>query len=196
MQFITSFTTQITSWLQDNANRFSKWVDTIILLAGIIETWQVLIDFSVDRHSKCAQCRQDNYDFYSCKLSMLCVDLPILPIPNFHLPNILLDLSNINVGLDFILPEIHFVPKKVPLIEMPDLPPPQDIEIDFSIPSIPLLPPPPELPELPKLDMDVVIRLPRLPPAPKIPEISPAIEVVIDLLDLLGTMRCFFKSKV
>ena len=190
MSFIESFTTQIVSWLQDNANRFSKRVDTITLLVGIVKTWQILIDVSTNRHSKCAQCRQDNYDFYSCKLSLLCVDLPILPIPNFHLPNILLDLSNLNIGLDFVLPRISFVPKRVPLIQLPDLPAPHNtnININVDIYQIPLLPPPPELPALPELTMDIDIKLPRLPPAPKIPKISPAIEVVIDLLDLVSTI--------
>ena len=185
MSFVESFLTQITSWLQDNANRFSKWVDTVTLLVGIIKTWQTLIDVSVNWHSKCAQCRQDNYDFYSCKLSLLCVDLPVLPIPNFHLPNILIDLSNINLGVDFVLPRINFVPKRVPLIEIPDLPAPQDININVNVYQIPLLPSPPELPALPELDLDVNIQLPTLPPAPKIPRISPAIEVVLDLLDLI-----------
>lgn len=196
MSFIESFTSQIVSWLQDNANRFSKWVDTVTLLVGIVKTWQILIDVSTNWHSKCAQCRQDNYDFYSCKLSLLCIDLPILPIPNFHLPNILLDLSNLSIGLDFVLPRINFVPKRVPLIELPDFPAPRDININFDLYQIPLLPPPPELPQLPELTMDVDIKLPRLPPAPKIPKISPAIEVVVDLLDLIGTIWCFFKSKI
>ena len=35
--FVESFTSQVTWWLQDNANRFSKWVDTVVLLIGIVK---------------------------------------------------------------------------------------------------------------------------------------------------------------
>jgi hypothetical protein len=127
---------------------------------------------------------------------MLCVDLPILPIPSFHLPNIIIDLSNINLGIDFVLPDIQFVSKRIPLPKLPDFPPPQDFVIDITLPVLPTLPPPPPLPELPELDLEIDIRLPTLPPAPKIPKISPAIKVSIELLDLLGTFWCIFKSKV
>ena len=161
-----------------------------------MKTRQVLIDLSVNWQAKCAKCRQDNYDFYSCKLSLLCVDLPILPIPNFRLPNIFIDLSNINVGIDFSLPDVKFVPKKISLPRLPDLPDPSPIDIDLTIPQIPVLPAPPPLPELPELELDVNIHLPTLPPAPKIPKISPTIEFVINLLDIISTLFCVFKSKV
>ena len=127
---------------------------------------------------------------------MLCVDLPILPIPSFHLPNIIIDLSNINLGIDFVLPDIQFVSKRIPLPKLPDFPPPQDFVIDITLPVLPTIPPPPPLPELPELTLDIDFRLPTLPPAPKIPKISPAIKVVVELLDLVGTIWCLFKSKV
>ena len=66
-------------------------------MRGIIQSWQVLIDLSVNRQTKCGKCRQDNYDFYSCKLSLICVDLPVLPIPPFKLPDIYIDLSRIKL---------------------------------------------------------------------------------------------------
>ena len=77
--------------------RFSYWVDVIITLKGIINTWQLLIDFTVKRQDKCSKCRQDHYDYYSCKLKLLCIDLPVIPIPSFHIPNFFIDLSDINL---------------------------------------------------------------------------------------------------
>ncbi len=77
--------------------RFSHWVDFIITLKGIIKTRQLLIDFTVNRQDRCSKCRQDHYDYYSCKLKLLCVDLPVIPIPSFHLPDIFIDLSNIQI---------------------------------------------------------------------------------------------------
>jgi hypothetical protein len=191
--FVEKFMTELTGRVQTNAYRFSQWVDFVILLVGIVQTRQLLIDFSVNWHTKCAKCRQDNYDFYSCKLSLLCVELPILPIPDFHIPDIYIDLSDVQVGLDVILPRFNFVPRKLPMIRLPDLPPPDPIEIDIDIPTVPLLPHAPPLPELPTLDMDVDITLPTLPPAPKMPRLSPAIEVVIELADFIGSIFCIFK---
>jgi hypothetical protein len=56
-----------------------------------------MIDFSVKWKAECSTCKVDNYDFYSCALSLLCIDLPILPIPPFKLPDIYVDFSNIDL---------------------------------------------------------------------------------------------------
>lgn len=95
--FAQKFVRQMTGWMQRNANRYAEYVDFIILMIGIIETRQPLIDFSTNWTTKCARCTVDNYDFYSCKLSMLCVDLPILPIPPFKIPDLFIDFSQINL---------------------------------------------------------------------------------------------------
>ena len=191
--FVNQLESGITGWMQVNANRFSQYVDTIILLVGIIETRQILIDFSVNRSTKCAKCRQDNYDYYSCKLSLLCVDLPVLRIPPFKLPNIYMDLSNIALGIDVVLPKFNFVPRKVPLLSLPDLPAPTDIEANITLPEIPVLPRPPQLPELLDVQIDFEMELPVLPPAPRVPELMPVIRTVVKVADLLGTIFCTFK---
>jgi hypothetical protein len=68
-------------WIEINARRFEQYVDVIVLLVGVIKTRQVMIDFSTNRQARCSKCRVDNYDAYTCQLSMLCVNLPVLPIP-------------------------------------------------------------------------------------------------------------------
>jgi hypothetical protein len=192
-QFIDTFVSRLTWWLQDNAMRFSHWVDFIITLKWVIKTRQLLIDFTVNWQDKCSQCRQDHYDYYSCKLKLLCVDLPIIPIPSFRLPNITIDLSNISLWLDLIIPKFSVVPRKMNLFQIPDLPVPNGLAVDLTIPSVPLLPPPPALPELPELDMELDMTLPVLPPAPKIPALSPSIKAVVKLMDVLGKFFCIFK---
>jgi hypothetical protein len=192
-QFIDTFIAKLTGWLQDNAMRFSHWVDFIITLKGIIKTRQLLIDFTVNWQDRCSKCRQDHYDYYSCKLKLLCVDLPVIPIPSFHLPDIFIDLSNIQIGLDLIVPRFRFVPRKMTLFQLPDLPLPRGFDVDLTIPTIPVLPPPPTLPELPELDLDLDMTLPVLPPAPKIPALSPAIKAVVKVMDILGKFFCIFK---
>ena len=82
-----------------NAARYVGYVDAIVLIMNIIKTYQLVIDFSVDWSENCGNCSRDTYDQYSCKLSMLCdkIELPIIQIPNFKIPNITLDLSNIDL---------------------------------------------------------------------------------------------------
>ena len=104
-------------------------MDAIITLIGVIETWQPLIDLSVKWKTRCAKCTVDNYDHYSCRLSMLCVDLPVLPIPPFKIPDIYIDVSQINLGMDILLPKFVFLPEKIQYPALPDLPDPLDFDI-------------------------------------------------------------------
>lgn len=97
-----------------------------------IKSRQALIDFSVNRKSKCGKCTVDNYDYYSCTLKLLCPKLPILRIPPFKLPNVYIDLSNIRLGLDIVLPKIQFAPKSIALPALPSLPEPPQINIDAT----------------------------------------------------------------
>jgi hypothetical protein len=94
---ISNFLGTLGMWLDTNAKRFSQYVDSIVTLIGVIKTRQALIDFSVNWNQSCATCSNDNYDYYSCSLSFLCPDLPVLPLPPFKLPNIYLDLSRIDI---------------------------------------------------------------------------------------------------
>jgi hypothetical protein len=56
----------ITSWFSKIARGLDAWVSFIISLTGIIKSWQILIDFSVNRKEKCSKCTVDNYSAYSC----------------------------------------------------------------------------------------------------------------------------------
>lgn len=115
-----------------NAKRFEAYTDAIILMVTAVKSWQALIDFSVNWKSKCGKCTVDNYDYYSCALKLLCPKLPILAIPPFKLPNVYIDLSNIRLGLDVVLPKIHFTPKSIPLPALPSLPEPPQISVDLT----------------------------------------------------------------
>lgn len=194
---VSTFTYSITNRLQINARRFEQYVDAIILLISAVKTWQVLIDFSVNRKTKCGKCKVDNYDFYSCTLSLLCINLPILPIPNFRIPNINIDLSHINLGMDILLPKFNFVPKNIPLPRLPDLPAPPSINVDFdlnvALPQIPVLPAPPTLPELPSFIPNIELNLPTLPPAPRIPKIAPQITQTLKIAEFIAKVFCIVK---
>ena len=195
------------NWLNVNANRFSQYVDAIVLIVGAIKTRQAIIDFSVNRSEKCSKCSNDNYGSFSCSLSFLCPKLPIFPIPAFKIPNIYMDMSHIELGMNIILPKINFVPIKIPLPQLPNLPEPPNVEIDlnlnfdlnlafgknFTIPTIPIIPEPPTLPEPPSFIPSIQLDLPVLPPAPKIPKIIPEIDAILNVATFIGKVFCIVK---
>lgn len=198
-------TTDITWWLNVNASRFSAYVDSIILMVGAVKSWQAIIDFSTSRKSKCGKCTVDTYDYYSCVLWLLCPTLPVLAIPPFKIPNVYIDLSSVQMGIDVLLPNIRFVPKRVVLPNLPDLPAipnPPSIHADFTIgwtvdvPTIPMLPAPPTLPELPSFIPSIDLNLPTLPPAPKIPNISPSISATLKVVSKIGDILCIVKNGI
>ncbi len=132
---VENFLGYINTWLNMNATRFEQYVDAIITISTALETWQAILDLSVDRQKKCSTCTVDSYDAYACSLGFLCgeLKLPILKLPPFKIPNIYIDLSHIDLGMDILLPNFQFVPTSVPLIEIPDLPQPPNIVVDWNI---------------------------------------------------------------
>lgn len=203
---LNNFMGYLSYWMTTNANRFEGYVDAIILIMNIIKTYQVLIDFSVNRSSKCSTCTNDTYDQYSCKLSMLCdlIKLPIIQIPNFKIPDITIDFSNLNMSMDILLPIFNFQPEKIDLPSIPNLPTPPafniDINfllgIDLSAPSIPDLPSPPKLPELPSFIPNINLELPILPPAPELPKIPNTFEATLKFAEKIGRIYCIVKQGI
>ena len=133
--------------------------------------------------------------------------MPIFPIPPFKIPNIYMDLSNIELGMDILLPKINFVPVKIPLPQIPKLPEPPNIEIErdilfglsidffqnMSLPTIPVIPEPPMLPEPPSFIPSINMQLPVLPPAPKIPKLIPEINGILKVAEFIGKVFCIVK---
>jgi hypothetical protein len=88
--------------MKTNATRYSQYVDAIILLLTTIETYQAIIDISKNWSEKCGTCTNDDYDQYNCKLNVLCnfggsSTIPVIEIPPFKIPSILLDFSRLNL---------------------------------------------------------------------------------------------------
>ena len=187
-------------WVVTNAERFVWYIDAITLILNIIKTYQLIVDFSVEWSKKCGNCSRDTYDQYSCKLSFLCnsLELPIIQIPNFKLPNITVDLSNIDIWLDVVLPQFNFQPVKIRLPDIMNLPHPPSISTNirlFNLPDIPILPDPPTLPELPSFIPEVKIELPILPPAPEIPKLPNEIEGIIKVASFIWKIYCIVKKQ-
>ncbi len=196
---LSDFVLGINNFFTVNAARYSSYVDAIILIVGTIKTWQAIIDFSVNRSEKCSKCSNDSYGSYSCSLSFLCPKLPIFPIPPFKIPNIYLDLSHMELGMNILLPKINFVPIKIPLPQLPDIPEPPSIAVNIktiTFPTIPVIPEPPTLPEPPSFIPSIKLDLPVLPPAPKIPKIMPEIKAILKVANFIGKIFCIVKSSI
>lgn len=195
---LSKFFGYINYWMEVNANRFSQYTDAIITIIWVVKTYQIMVDLFVDRGKKCGKCSVDSYDQYSCKLSFLCPDLPIIPIPSVKIPSLYIDLSHLNLGMDIVLPRFNFVPESIELPRLPNLPePPQlwvNFKIDFNIPDIPQLPEPPTLPELPSFIPQVKMQLPILPPAPEIPELPNKLTTMVNIAKKLSKIYCIIKS--
>ena len=121
--------------MKTNATRYSQYVDSLILIMTTIQTYQAIIDLSVDWSSKCSSCTNDNYDQFACKLGLLCPDglLPVLEIPPMKIPSIYIDLSHMNLATDIKLPKFNFVPTTVPLPRLPNIPKPPTIDLSLSL---------------------------------------------------------------
>lgn len=168
------------------------------------------MDFSINRGKKCSKCTSDSYGSMSCSLSILLKGLkfPILPIPPFKIPNIYIDLSHIDLGMAIQLPQFNFIPTKLALPQLPDLPLPPEIDVNLglnlnldldlfgslNLPKIPVLPSPPKLPELPSFIPKITFKLPKLPPAPQIPNLIPNIKVILDNASIIAKIFCIVKS--
>lgn len=202
-----------------NAARFEQYTNTIILMIWVIKTRQILIDVSVNWKSQCGTCKNDTYDSYSCSMSFLCPDIPVIRFPKFKIPNIYLDFSHIDIKMNIVLPKFNFVPVSIPLPRLPTLPSPPNIRLDtalpttttqqlgitplkeisklaipwVSLPIIPVLPSPPRLPPLPSFIPTIKLDLPVLPPAPRIPNINVDIRSAINGIDKIGKIFCIIK---
>lgn len=210
----------LTNWLRINATRFEQYVDALIAISTAIQTWQAVLDVSINWQKRCSNCTIDTYDIYACSLGPhLCgmFKLPLIKLPPFKIPNVYIDLSHIDLTMDMMLPEFHFVPTAVPLVDLPDLPQPPNIRIadidpksidilleeltkllSFQnlshIPEIPDLPAPPTLGELPGFVPKIEIELPTLPPAPSLPTIAPSLQTAIKAVDFVTRLMCVIKS--
>lgn len=131
---LTNFLGYFSYWMNANANRYQQYVDAIVLIVNTLRSYQTLISFSSSWSSKCSTCSNDSYDQYACKLSLLCngIKLPILQIPNFKLPNITLDFSDVNLWMSILLPSFRFQTMHVDLPQLPDFPEVPNIDINLN----------------------------------------------------------------
>ena len=158
-------------WIKDNGIRFRKWAELVVLLRAIAEGWQPIIDIFSNADKQCAVCHNERYNANEWKYQLISAILPKLPIIQFpRWPRIVLDLTDIRMGIVIRVPDFQFNVSPLHLPDLPNLSLPNAPTLGISLPSITVLPHLPPLPDLPDLPSFPKITLPPLPPPPNPPE--------------------------
>ncbi len=183
-------------WIAVNQDRILQWIQAAHDLVAAFESWKLLFELVIDYQASCDQCTNDRFTLYEllAKLFVFIPEPPIITLPS--LPDIVIDISEIQAGLTVMWPEINFVAEpllipQLPLIPLPDLP---DVELD--LPTVPLLPPPPNLPDLPMLPGIPIPDLPDLPPPPKLPELPDSIQITLQILKAVFKIICLLQTGI
>lgn len=139
-------------------------------------------------------CRNQRHDLTYWKFKLISAVIPSIPVIKFpRWPNIVLDLSDVQLGLHISVPEFQFKLTPIQLPNLPSLSLP-NFSAGLSLPSLPVLPPIPTLPDLPSLPSFPKLSLPNLPPPPKLPKIMSSLSGVIKIFKLISKMYCWYNS--
>lgn len=181
-------------WLKDNGIRFRKWAELYVLLKAIAESWQPLLDIFFDTSKQCGVCRNERYNAQYWKFKIISMIIPTIPVIKFpRWPNIVLDLSDVQLGINISVPEFKFNLSPIKLPDLPNLSLP-DFWLGISLPRLPILPAIPDLPDLPDLPSLPKLALPNLPPPPKIPKLFGAISGALKIMKLISMMYCWYQN--
>lgn len=185
----------IGGWIYTNGIRFQKWAELFVLIKAIASSWQPLIDIFANMHAQCGVCRNERYNAQYWKFKLLSMLLPNIPIIRFpRWPDIILDLSDIRLGLRISIPDFDFQLNRLRLPRLPHISLPSAPNVSVRLPALPVLPPLPDLPDLPDLPTIPTIVLPNLPPPPKLPKLSGSIQAMLRILRLIAKMYCYYQN--
>ncbi len=183
-----------------NGERFKTWVELYILIKAILKSWQLIVDIFVDFEAECSECKNERYDSLDGEfwlLDFLAPSIPVIQFPKW--PDIIIDLHNIRAWMTVQLPEYDITTKPLLLPMLPELHLPDRPTVELSLwlwvdlPTLPVLPMI-EIPELPDLPSIPTINLPDLPPPPKLPKLLSAIEMILQIVDLIMKAVCLLKK--
>jgi hypothetical protein len=184
-------------WLKENGVRFQKWAEFYVLMKAIVQSWQPVIDIFKQADAQCAVCQNQRYtlDDYKFKLiSPLIPSLPILTFPKW--PDIVLDLSDVRMGITIDVPDFKFNVAPIRLPSLPSLSLPSAPSASLTLPTLMMLPSLPDLPSLPELPSLPRISFPPLPPPPKLPKMFGAVSVMTNMLKLYQKIKCIYQNSM
>jgi hypothetical protein len=186
----------ITGWYRDNGIRFKKWAEFYVLMKTIVSTWQPFLDLWREKDRSCAVCQNQRWDLKYWKFKMISAVIPQIPILQFpKWPDIVLDLSDVRLGVLFRVPDFSFQIAPIRLPELPNLWLPDMPSVSITgLPKLDILPPVPSLPDLPDLPSFPTLNLPNLPPPPKLPKLFGAVSVGVNIFKLYTKIQCYMEK--
>jgi len=205
------------SYLSENRAVLKAWQDMFEDIVELVAEFKVILDIFITYDDSCSTCRnqsaEDGWIMFMKVISGAIPTPPVIPIPK--LPNLTLDISDVQASINIELPKFEFKPEKLilpnlngPIIDLPDAPP-LNFELEFpsyNLNMLPTIPPPPDikpylvaLPELPQIQIPVLPSLPA-PPDISIDEIGGGfmvdLELGLDVLDKLLRIICLIKKGI
>ncbi|MFA4814709.1 MAG: S-layer homology domain-containing protein [Candidatus Gracilibacteria bacterium] len=196
--YIDAILSHTSGYLKENTERIEAWGQWIVDLQKIVDGWQVLIDLSMDLMDSCDKCTNQRYSGMQLLFSLFVFvpEFPVVEMPK--LPDIIIDVSNIQAGIDVVWPDINFIPERInipalPRIILPDVDIKLDakLDLDLNIPTLPVFDINFELPELPPLSLP---NLPSLPPPPAIPELDPTLSAALNISSNILRIVCIIRQ--
>lgn len=187
-------------YLGTNAQRIEAWAEWVLQLKNIVKGWGAIIKISGDFMNACDKCTNQRFSAFQiiANLFAFLPDIPVIEMPKW--PDIVIDVSNIEAGVDLIWPDLKFVPQtiiipKIPRVSLPT----GDINLEFflgynldlQLPVLPELNLEFETPELPTLSLP---NLPDLPPPPAIPKIDATLKASLDIVSTVLKIICLIRS--
>ncbi len=158
-------------WFLRNKIRYEKWLELFETLPEIMKSFQMLPQLFNGYQGYCETCKASNYNSDGFVVDLLGSFVPEPPIIQFpRMPDIVLDLSQINAAITIEVPELKIQSSEIRIPSFPPLLLPRVPTADFSLrfPKIPELPTF-EIPKLPPFPDIPIPKLPDIPPPPLIP---------------------------
>jgi uncharacterized repeat protein (TIGR01451 family) len=189
-------------YIGENAERVQAWAQWVEDLKKIVDGWRVLIDLSTEYMNSCDKCTNQRWNGMQLLFSLFVFipDFPVIEMPK--LPDIVIDVSHIQAGVDIEWPDVQFLPQTLVIPKLPRLVFPSaninldldlnvDLDFDIDIPQLPQFNINVDFPELPALTLP---QLPTLPPPPKIPEIDPSLKAGLHIASSVLKIICIIKQ--
>jgi len=204
-------------YLSANRSALKEWETMFESIQGLVDDFSVILDVFINYQESCSSCRssrsEDGWIGLLTRLSAALPVPPVIPIPK--LPNITIDVSQVEANIEIVLPKFEFKPEPFILpdlngfvIQLPDAPP---IDFMINLPKyglniISTIPEPPNLSKfmanLPNLPEIQIPNLPTIPEPPQINALEIAgdfmveVKIALDLLDKLLRIFCLIAQGI
>ena len=203
---VSGLINQIVSYVNDQNSILANWRDTIRSIGYAVQTFQVLVDVFDTYQRQCAGCQNQRGTDEASFMDLVgnFIQLQVVPFPKW--PDVEIDLSNINLRYEVVIPNIRLIPQQINLprftpITLPQLDalPQADLNLvakqglNITMPILPSLPTLPQLPELPSFRFP---KFPDLPPPPKIPQLNLQIRQMVRIIGQMLNIVCLVQRNI